>query len=235
MNKPEAILFDMGDTLLSYDDFQAQRGTKKMMEHLDNPHNIPVSRVQEMADEMITVFDDIKQDKNIEISVQSLYRLLIELHGMELEKPLVQLELIFKFAAWNLELKEGITELLNYLEETGIRTAVLSNSGFSGVALERELAHFGIRDSFEFVISTAEYCLRKPDRRIFEVALAKFNLASDEVWYVGNSFYHDVRGAYNAGLQPIWYNEDLRSPEAGIPHFAAEDHFAILEKLKKLS
>ncbi|MFW6281771.1 MAG: HAD family hydrolase [bacterium] len=92
------------------------------------------------------------------------------------------------------------------MDNKDIRKGILSNSSFSEEALWRELKDFDIDDKFEFLISTSEYCLRKPDKRIFDLALTKFDLNADEVWYVGNSFKYDVIGANNANIQPIWYN-----------------------------
>lgn len=59
--------------------------------------------------------------------------------------------------------------------------------------------------SFEFILATSEYLFRKPDRRIFEMALKKAQLAPEEVWYIGDSYECDVLGAGNAGIFPVWY------------------------------
>ena len=51
---------------------------------------------------------------------------------------------------------------------------------------------------FEFIISSSDYMIRKPDKRLFEIALLKSGLTADKVWYCGDSIYCDVNGAHNA-------------------------------------
>ncbi len=68
---------------------------------------------------------------------------------------------------------------------------------------------------FEFVIASSEYLYRKPNRRIFELALEKAELSASEVWYIGDQYECDIVGARNAGLFPVWYigAADMRLPE----------------------
>ena len=65
---------------------------------------------------------------------------------------------------------------------------------------------------FEFIIATSEYMFRKPNRRIFDLALEKANLQADEVWYIGDDYECDVVGARNAGIFPVWYLGALDMP-----------------------
>lgn len=62
---------------------------------------------------------------------------------------------------------------------------------------------------FEFIIATSEYMFRKPNKRIFELALEKADLKPEEVWYVGDQIKADVEGAKNAGIFPVWYTGAL--------------------------
>lgn len=51
----------------------------------------------------------------------------------------------------------------------------------------------------------SEYMYRKPNRRIFELALEKAGLEAADVWYIGDQYQCDIVGAANAGLFPVWY------------------------------
>ena len=59
--------------------------------------------------------------------------------------------------------------------------------------------------SFEFIIATSAYMFRKPNKRIFELALEKAALRPEDVWYIGDQYQCDVVGAKNAGIFPVWY------------------------------
>ena len=53
---------------------------------------------------------------------------------------------------------------------------------------------------------------RKPNKRIFDLALEKADLQADEVWYVGDQYECDIVGARNAGIFPIWYQGAIDAP-----------------------
>ena len=46
---------------------------------------------------------------------------------------------------------------------------------------------------------------RKPNKRIFDLALEKAELKPEEVWYIGDQYECDIKGSLNAGLFPVWY------------------------------
>ncbi len=41
------------------------------------------------------------------------------------------------------------------------------------------------KNNFEFIITSSNYIFRKPNKRIFDLALEKAGLQPDEVWYIG--------------------------------------------------
>ena len=47
--------------------------------------------------------------------------------------------------------------------------------------------------------------VRKPDKRLFEIALLKAGLSADKVWFCGDSIYADVNGAHSVGMLPVLY------------------------------
>lgn len=102
-------------------------------------------------------------------------------------------------------LTEGIAAFLRFLKEKIIRTGVISNIGYYGKVVEEKINALLPENDFEFVIATSEYVFRKPNRRIFELALEKAELYPEEVWYVGDQYECDVMGAAGAGIFPVWY------------------------------
>jgi len=55
----------------------------------------------------------------------------------------------------------------------------------------------------DVVVSSAEVGLRKPDPRIFELALARVGVAADEAVHVGDHLYADILGAEAVGMYPV--------------------------------
>ena len=80
---------------------------------------------------------------------------------------------------------------------------VIKNSAESQI--EMELERLGILGHFEFVISSADYGVRKPDRILFDVALRRLGSGPRDAWFVGDHVGYDMVGAYGAGLHPVAY------------------------------
>lgn len=60
-------------------------------------------------------------------------------------------------------------------------------------------------NSFEFIIISSNYIFRKPHSRIFGLALEKAGLHAGSVWYAGDNYECDIRGAADAGITPVCY------------------------------
>ena len=101
----------------------------------------------------------------------------------------------------------GAAEMLSCLQETGIRTGVISNLCWSGSALTRRLREAFPKHSFDFILTSSEYIFRKPDKHIFDMAIHKSGLDPNDIWYCGNDIAVDVLGAYSAGLFPVFYDD----------------------------
>lgn len=234
MIKPKAILFDLVDTIIDYRNYNPSKGTAKMLEIALNPNNIIAETIQKYANELIKEFYEGEESNIIQISCKSFHKLIFESYGVSFEKTPLELEVLFIQNSGDRNLINGVREFLDYLKIEGFRIAILSNSAFSIEAMMTELRELEIEDYFEFVITTEDYCIRKPDKRIFDIALTKFNLDASEVWYVGNSFQYDVIGASNANIQSIWYNMANKVPLANIEYCEVKSYNELRNVLEKL-
>lgn len=66
----------------------------------------------------------------------------------------------------------------------------------------------GLEGRFAFVVFSQDVQVRKPDRRIFEIAAQRAGCPMDELLHVGDSFENDVKGAHGAGAKSVWLNRD---------------------------
>jgi len=64
----------------------------------------------------------------------------------------------------------------------------------------------GLKDYFDIVILSQDFGFRKPDSRIFKVALRKADCESYEVIHIGDSLEDDVQGANEAGIISVYLN-----------------------------
>jgi HAD superfamily hydrolase (TIGR01509 family) len=103
---------------------------------------------------------------------------------------------------------------LDALHAAGLRLGVVSN--FTG-GLEALLTQLGVRDDFEFVITSAHVGLAKPDPRIFDLAVRRLGLPRHRLLYVGDHFGDDIQGARAAGLDAVLIDHGFRHKDFPCP------------------
>jgi putative hydrolase of the HAD superfamily len=86
------------------------------------------------------------------------------------------------------------------LRARGVTLVVVSNWDTS---LTTVLRGVGLEGMVDEVVTSAQVGSPKPDRPIFEAALAHVGIPPDRAVHVGDSVEHDVRGALAAGIRPV--------------------------------
>lgn len=115
----------------------------------------------------------------------------------------------------------GMVALARELTGRGVRVAILSNSEGR---LAELLAEIGIADAFAAIIDSGRVGVEKPDRRIFDHALAVLGATRPGI-HVGDSWPADVAGALGAGWRAIWFGRrasPVADPRVAVAHDAAE-------------
>jgi len=107
-----------------------------------------------------------------------------------------------------IETLPGAHEVLEVLADR-YRLAVICNTDASGERVREILRSAGIERHFDLVVVSSEVGLRKPDRRVFRIALDNLDLRPDEVVMVGNRISADILGGNRVGMMTIlikWNN-----------------------------
>ena len=99
---------------------------------------------------------------------------------------------------------EFVVPVLSALKGHGHRLVVVSNSNGT---LRGALSRLGLAAFFDVIVDSAEERLEKPDRRLFELALARAGASPPEAIHVGDMYYVDVVGARSAGISPVLVDE----------------------------
>lgn len=208
MHKPQMIIFDYGHTLLYEPGFDAKRCEEAAFAYItQNPQKLTATQIYEEVQKMFQQFDGLR-NRGIEIHEWQFMRLIYEYLGIEFSISYKELEEIEWNAASMGAVMPHAEQMLNYLNESGIRTAVISNIGWSGQALTNRINRLLPDNKFEFIIASSEYAIRKPNKILFEIALKKAGLSAGQVWYCGDSIVNDVMGAHGAGIYPVLYDSN---------------------------
>lgn len=72
---------------------------------------------------------------------------------------------------------------------------------------EERLERFGIRKYIDIVVASAEEGVAKPDKRIFEIALARAGCNRSEAAMVGDRLDNDIVPANDLGMYTIWIKQ----------------------------
>ena len=80
-----------------------------------------------------------------------------------------------------------------------------------------EIRAMGLEGYFDPIVVSGDLGFRKPDQRIFELALKGMGLKPAEVLFVGNDMYRDVFGAAQMGMKTVYFATNQgRKKSAGV-------------------
>jgi putative hydrolase of the HAD superfamily len=94
---------------------------------------------------------------------------------------------------------------LENLRRSGFKIGIVSNTpwGSGGDLWRQELKGLGLLDMVDETIFCTDVGWRKPDRRIFEYTLAKFNAAVNECVFIGDDPRWDIEGPRAIGMDAV--------------------------------
>ncbi|WP_375417892.1 YjjG family noncanonical pyrimidine nucleotidase [uncultured Hymenobacter sp.] len=98
-------------------------------------------------------------------------------------------------------------ELLGYLKPK--YNLHLITNGFNDIQAIK-LASSGLTDYFQEIITSEHSGHLKPDPRMFQHALARTGATAPESLMIGDNLECDVLGAYNAGIDQVYFNPAKR-------------------------
>jgi HAD superfamily hydrolase (TIGR01662 family) len=169
----------------------------------------------EVFRERLEAYYSVREQELYETTYHFILRELIhELGCPDLSEVLLRqaLDAMFAVTQANWQVRPEAADLLLDLRRLQYRLGVVSNAG-DDRDVQQLVQRFGIRESLDFVLTSAAYSYRKPHPRIFEIALARWIIDPAQVAMVGDTFEADIVGAGRLGLRTIW----MARPEEAIP------------------
>jgi len=206
VQRPLAVLFDMGETIFTRPEYDEATAIGMFC----NEFGL-LERASE--EEIARVFRTVSQDTYersckslIEFPFDNLCRLVCAQFGLKVKVSKRFMDHYFESVYRRAVLTPGYACSIARLRQLGIRLGVLSDSFFYGNTLERSFAKAGILREFSFVMSSADIGVRKPHTLLFKAAAVRIGIPEKHIWYVGDSVERDVRGARSSGMHAVWYN-----------------------------
>lgn len=117
---------------------------------------------------------------------------------------------------------------LRELKNRRIILALLTNG--DGNEQRTKIERFGITKFFNTCLVEGELGYGKPDPRIYEMALNELQVKSKQVWMVGNDLYFDIAGAQRSGIYTVWCDYEKK----GLPEGSKVKPDRIINNLAEL-
>lgn len=209
--KSKAILFDLGGTLIEYENLTWQelskQGFKLAFEMLRNSAEVLPDK-----EEFVKLFDYYFESRH-EDSLKSL----VEVRVTDLVKDcfttlnlpgdgFVQeqfLEAYYRPITEQVAMVKDAPKVLDNLRSSGFKLALVSNTIFPGDFHRRELKRFGLFDFFDHLLFSCEVGFKKPHPVIFKKALEAVQVKPEEVIFIGDRLKEDIAGPKSLGMKAI--------------------------------
>lgn len=155
------------------------------------------------------VYEEILQNiaEQAELSYEDVYKIAMEFYK-ENRKGDIETAKLYgtKLPKWN-----SVKEIL--YEDTVECLKELSSRYKIGIIANQEmgtaerLKKQGIRQYINIVVASAEEGVKKPDRRIFEIALERSGCSAEQAVMIGDRIDNDIVPAKQMGMHTIWVKQ----------------------------
>ena len=207
----KAILFDMGSTLIEFENYtwdvlgrlSAEKGYRFLREkNLSLPDFEEFSDI--LYDELVKARAEIEgnlKEMKFERVIFDFFRKL----NLSTSDGVCGsfLEVYYKPVTDQLTLIDGAEKVLKHFKQKNLKIGLISNTIFPEKFHLRELKRFGLYPYLDAHFFSSEVGVRKPHPKIFQITLEKLKVAPSETVFVGDRLKEDVGGAQNVGMKGI--------------------------------
>lgn len=142
--------------------------------------------------------------------------------GLALELSQLYWEVFFN----SMQQFDGLAEFIQFVKGMGCKIAILTD-----MTLEiqiQKLNKLGLTSAFDFVLTSEEIGVEKPDPITFELVLRHFSTTPKKAWMIGDNHERDIIGAQTLGFAGTF----IKIEKDGL--FDAEDSFTDYFELRDL-
>lgn len=204
------VLFDLDDTLI---DFSGTEFTA--LQEAMAKHNIPLNMELYEMYKMINreLWDGFEEGKFSKKEILSLrFDLFFANTGIFGDASQLNHDYLIAMGR-HAKKYEGITEVLDALQEAGIRIAMVTNG--AEMAQKIKLTVTGLDAYFEDIYISDVTGFAKPDPRFFEfVEEAMGGFEKDRTMIIGDSLGSDIKGGRDYGITTCWFNPEGKANES---------------------
>lgn len=214
----DAIFFDLGNTLLYFDgiwpEVQQQADAQLLAQLHDAGFVLDAPSFLQQFRARITDYYAQREAEFVEHTTAYVLKTLLAELGYPDVSPqqlLPALRALYAASQAHWLLENDSLPTLQALKSEGYKLAIISNAG-DDEDVQTLVDKTGLRPYFDLVLSSAACGVRKPNPRIFNLALDRLGVQASQAAMVGDTLGADILGAQNAGLYSIWLTRRADTP-----------------------
>jgi len=222
MTSLRVILFDLGSTLIYARDpwppiYQRADQALAVVLRQAGIDLDPQRFYEDYASFMDAYYSHSRPDNLEPTSFSALRELLIEkgYHDVPDEVLEAALDAEYAITQTNWFLEDDAFPTLQALKAAGFRLGMVSNTSYDK-NVQQLVDRHNLRPFFEIIVTSAALGIRKPDRRIFQVALDHFDVPPESAAMIGDTPSADLEGANRLGMFSVWIARRAGSPDPAI-------------------
>ena len=213
------IFFDLGSTLIySKDPWPPiyERADQALVEVLRKA-GIPLE-IKGFFSEFGTFLDSYYAGRSGSTEERTTFSVLSELleqngfRDIPASEVRTALDAMYSITQENWYLEADALPTLKILREKGYRLGMISNTS-DDKNVQQLVDRYDLRPFFDSIITSAGCGIRKPDQRIFQLALDYFGVRPDQTAMVGDIPEADIFGANQLGMYSIWITRRVIIPD----------------------
>jgi putative hydrolase of the HAD superfamily len=223
----DAIIFDMGGTLLDYDPVPAGEMRVIRAERIAAFLNAKGYRLSAAAvdEHLIAPYHHqnmVECEKTLrEVDLCACVRKGLERLKVAEDYTLWVIGLVHRILKENLVVYGDSMEALEKLSAK-YPLGLVSNTTIPGVYFANDLEEIGMAKYFRHCLFTADWGFRKPHASTFYRMLELLGAEADRSLYVGDSFRNDIYGPSQIGMKTAWINPGRRPRPDGFGSLAPD-------------
>lgn len=206
----DAVIFDLGNTLIYFDGDWSQVYTQADIELARFLQaaglKIDEERFLDEFRKRLEQYHNEREYEFIEHTTGQILRTLLNEWGfadVSNETITAGLEVMYRVSQAHWKPEEDALPTIKRLRGEGYRLGLISNAA-DDADVQTLVDKANLRPYFEIILSSAAAGVRKPHPRIFEMALGALKTSRSRTAMVGDTLEADILGAHKAGIVGIW-------------------------------
>jgi len=236
----QAIAFDVNGTLVEINTEDDMEQCFRAAGHYLTYQGVDLRRaeVRDLYFQTMKEQQASSSEKYPEFDSVGIWRTILEDHATDFTRslpeeqriqiPLFLAQMYRGISRRRLRLYPNVRDVLDTLRQS-FPMAVISDA--QSAYARGELHQVGLLDYFDPIIVSGDHGFRKPDRRLFQMALDGLGVPADRTLYVGNDMHRDIYGAQEMGMLTVMFDSDQGTKEYldCVPDYTITDHRELLD------